>query len=139
VRLRLAIATVVLIGVISFLAVPTFAPATDKSERVMLQLIDEGKVSVPVVRGNQVTFFAEGDGGLSPRLVSDLTGWGERPDGTFDFNVGKMHLIGGTNWYSLTANADAAARIEYLYSYGAGDYRLDPRNPRKAPRVGGDA
>jgi hypothetical protein len=139
VRLRLILATIVLIGVISYLAVPAFAPAADKSERVMLQLIAEGKVSVPVVRGNQVTFFAEGDGGSSPRLVSDLTGWGERPDGTFDFTVGKMHQIGGTNWYSLTAHAADSARIEYLYSYGAGDYRLDPRNPRRAPRVGGDA
>jgi enterochelin esterase-like enzyme len=71
--------------------------------------------------------------------VSDLTGWGERPDGSFDFNVGKMHQIAGTNWYSLTARATYTSRIEYLFSYGAGDYRLDPHNARKSPRVGGDA
>jgi enterochelin esterase-like enzyme len=139
VRLRVVIAAAVTIGVIGLLSVRTFAPAADKAERVMLQLIANGKVAIPVVRGNQVTFFAEGAGGLSPRLVSDLTGWGERPDGSFDFTVGKMHLIGGTNWYSLTASADPSARIEYLYSYGAGDYRLDPHNTRRAPRVGGDA
>jgi enterochelin esterase-like enzyme len=139
VRLRLVIATIVLIGVISFLAVPAFAPSSIATERAMLQLIESGKAGVPLVRGHQVTFFAEGDGGLSPRLVSDLTGWGERPDGSFDFTVGKMHQIAGSNWYSLTAQADPAARIEYLFSYGAGDYRLDPHNTRKAPRVGGDA
>ena len=128
-----------MIGVISFLAIPAFAPPSDKAERTVLQSIEKGEMSVPVVHGNQVTFFAQGDGGLSPRLVSDLTGWGERPDGSFDFTVGKMHQIAGSNWYSLTAQAGSSARIEYLFSYGAGDYRLDPHNPRKAPRVGGDA
>jgi len=139
VRLRIVIAIIVLIGVIGFLSVPARAPAANAADRAMLQLVESGQARVPVVRGDQVTFFAEGDGGLSPRLVSDLTGWGERADGSFDFSVGKMQQIAGTNWYSLTAHADASARIEYLFSYGAGDYRLDPRNPRKAPRIGGDA
>jgi enterochelin esterase-like enzyme len=139
VRLRLVIAVIVVVGVIAFFSAKTSAPEADKADRAQLPDIEGGRVSVPVVRGNQVTFFAQGEGGLSPRLVSDLTGWGERADGSFDFTLGKMHLIAGTNWYSLSAHADPAARVEYLFSYGAGDYRLDPRNSRKAARVGGDA
>ena len=138
-RLRLLVATVVVIGAIGFFSISTLAPVADKRQSQSLALIERGELAVPVVRGQTVTFYAQGDGGLSPRLVSDLTGWGERADGTFDFAVGKMHQLAGTNWFSLTANADRTARIEYLFSYGAGDYRLDPRNPRKAPRVGGDA
>jgi enterochelin esterase-like enzyme len=139
VRLRLLAAVVVVIGVIGFLSIRTFAPVADKAESALLPAIERGEVAVPVVRGREVTFYAQGEGGLSPRLVSDLTGWGERADGTFDFTVGKMHQIAGTNWFVLSAHAALSARIEYLFSYGAGDYRLDPRNPRKVMRVGGDA
>jgi enterochelin esterase-like enzyme len=139
VRLRLLAALVVLLGVVGFYSIPTLAPSSDKAEGALVGQIERGELSVPVVRLNAVTFFAQGEGGVSPRLVSDVTGWGERADGTFDFTVGGMHQIAGTNWYSLTAPARDSARIEYLFSYGAGDYRVDPRNPRKASRVGGDA
>lgn len=138
-RLRLLAAGLVLIGGIGFYSIRTLAPATDRAEGALIRQIESGELSVPVIHLNAVTFYAQGEGGLSPRLVSDLTGWGERSDGTFDFTVGRMHQVGGTNWYSLTAPAMDSARIEYLFSYGAGDYRMDPRNARKAARVGGDA
>jgi len=38
-----------------------------------------------------------------------------------------------------TARLDQAARIEYLFAYGVGDFRVDPRNPRKVQRATGDA
>jgi len=37
-----------------------------------------------------VTFLARRDGVQVPRIVSDVTGWGERIDGTFDTTVGTM-------------------------------------------------
>lgn len=86
-----------------------------------------------------VTFLAKADGKDVPRIVSDATGWGERADGTFDFNVGKMARVVGTEWYSLEVKVEPYSRIEYLISYSAGDLRLDPHNPRKVQRVGGPA
>lgn len=86
-----------------------------------------------------VTFLAKADGKDLPRIVSDATGWGERADGTFDFNVGKMARVVGTEWYSLEVKVEPYSRIEYLISYSAGDLRLDPHNPRKVQRVGGPA
>lgn len=138
-RLRLVVALVVVLGVFVFLSKTTSAPEADKAERAELPRIERGETAVPVVRGSEITFYAQGDGGSSPRVVSDLTGWGERADGTFDFTVGKMHSIAGTNWFTLTARAEPSARIEYLFTYGAGDYRLDPRNPRTVRRATGDA
>jgi enterochelin esterase-like enzyme len=78
-----------------------------------------------------VTFFAKRDGSRVPRVVSDITGWGERLDGTFDFNAGRMARVGRSDWYFLQARVAARARIEYLLAYGLTDYRLDPRNPRQ--------
>lgn len=138
-RLRLLVAIVVLVGVIGYLSIPTFAPEGDKAERGLLPSIESGQTAVPVVRGDQVTFYAQGDGGSSPRLISDLTGWGEKPGGDFDFTVGKMHSIAGTNWFTLTARLDPLARVEYLFAYGVGDFRVDPRNARKVRRATGDA
>jgi enterochelin esterase-like enzyme len=139
VRLRLVAAAIVVIGGIAFWSTTTRAPEEDRTARPQAQAIENGTMAVPVVTASDITFYAEADGTTPPRLVSDLTGWGERPDGTFDFNVGQMRRLSGTNWYSLTARAAATARIEYLFAYGAGDYRLDPRNPRRAERVGGPA
>lgn len=139
VRLRLIAAAVVLAGVFAYFTTSTKAPEADLEERPLVLSIESRNTPVPVVNGSTVTFYAEADGTSAPRLVSDLTGWGEKPDGTFDFTVGRMHNIAGTRWYSLSAHAALSARIEYLFSYGAGDYRTDPRNPRKVSRVGGDA
>jgi enterochelin esterase-like enzyme len=79
-----------------------------------------------------VTFLARSSGGQPPRVVSDVTGWGESIDGRFDFNAGAMRRIEGTGWYSLEAQVGSRARIEYLFSYRQTDYRLDPHNPRRA-------
>ena len=138
-RLRLVAALVVVVGVFAWLSNTTSAPEADNVERAEIPRIERGETAVPTVNGDQITFYAQGDGGSSPRVVSDLTGWGERADGTFDFAVGKMHEVAGTNWFTLTARAEPAARVEYLFAYGAGDYRLDPRNPRKVRRATGDA
>ncbi len=138
-RLRFLVAVIVLIGVIGYLSVPARAPMADRAERELLPAIESGTVAVPIVKGDTITFLAEGDAGAAPRVVSDLTGWGERADGGFDFTVGRMRPIAGTSWFTLTARTNPAARIEYLFAYGAGDYRLDPRNPRKATRVTGEA
>jgi len=107
--------------------------------------IETGTRTTPLI-GDQprrgmptVTFLAKADGKDVPRIVSDATGWGERPDGNFDFNVGKMKRVGGTEWYSLQVKVEPYARIEYLITYSAGDLRLDPHNPQKVQRVGGPA
>lgn len=123
----------------AYLSTSTRAPAEDRTLGAELRAIENGTLTVPVVSANQVTFYARADGTTRPRIVSDLTGWGEKADGTFDFDIGRMRRIDGTDWYSLTAHAASNARIEYLIAYGAGDYRLDPNNPRRAERVGGPA
>lgn len=138
-RLRLIAALVVVIGVMAYLSTSTRAPADDHTLSAELQAIENGTLAAPVVSANQVTFYARADGTTKPRIVSDLTGWGEKPDGTFDFDSGRMRRVDGTDWYALTAHAASNARIEYLIAYGAGDYRLDPHNPRRAERVGGPA
>jgi enterochelin esterase-like enzyme len=78
-----------------------------------------------------VTFFARSADGREPRIVSDVTGWGEHVDGTFDATVGRMTQVGRTDWYSLQARVAPGARIEYLIAYALGDYRVDPHNPRR--------
>lgn len=88
-------------------------------------------IGAPAAGGDvTVTFLARAEGGRAPRIVSDVTGWGEHADGTFDFTVGTMTRVGASDWYSLQASVARRARIEYLIAYDAGDYRLDPHNPR---------
>jgi enterochelin esterase-like enzyme len=100
--------------------------------------IEAGRTTTPLVSGGgggsdaTVTFLAQRLGGLVPRIVSDVTGWGEHIDGTFDFTAGTMGRIGQTDWYSLQAPVAPGARIEYLIAYGLTDYRLDPHNPRQS-------
>jgi enterochelin esterase-like enzyme len=88
-------------------------------------------IGVPAVDGSTtVTFLAKADAGRAPRVVSDVTGWGESVDGNFDIGAGAMRPIAGTKWFSLEARVAPAARIEYLIAYGQADYRRDPHNPR---------
>lgn len=86
-----------------------------------------------------VTFVAKRVDGREPRIVSDVTGWGEHTDGTFDFGAGAMARVGQTEWYALQARVAPRARIEYLIAYAPSDYRLDPHNPRQSggPQRGG--
>ena len=97
-------------------------------------------VGEPVAGGDAtVTFLAKRSSGREPRVVSDVTGWGEHADGTFDFTAGTMTPVGRTDWYSLQANVALRARIEYLVAYAPTDYRIDPYNPRQTagPQFGG--
>jgi len=107
--------------------------------------IEAGRKTTPLIGESTaggdatVTFLAKRNGGLVPRIVSDVTGWGESTDGTFDFTAGTMARVGRTEWYALQTNVAPRARIEYLIAYGLADYRLDPHNPRQAagPQLGG--
>jgi enterochelin esterase-like enzyme len=83
-----------------------------------------------------VTFLAEITGEQAPRVVSDVTGWGENvADGTFDLTAGTMTRVGSTSWYRLEAQVAPGARVEYLIVHGV-DYGTDPHNPRQAPYHG---
>ncbi len=107
--------------------------------------IEAGRATTPLIGnstaggGMTVTFLARSAGGQSPRIVSDVTGWGEQPDGTFDLTAGTMRRVGRTDWHSLQVDVAPRARIEYLIAYELTDYRLDPYNPRQAagPQLGG--
>lgn len=150
---RFVFGVLVALGVaaVSYLSVPLHAPESGGGNSGAAALaeavrrIDAGKSLTPLI-GEQprrglptVTFLARVDGKDAPRIVSDVTGWGERADGNFDFKAGKMTRIPGTEWFSLETKVEPYARIEYLIAYGAGDYRMDPFNPRKVQRVGGPA
>jgi enterochelin esterase-like enzyme len=125
-------------------------PAPDRALRGLEGLIPEieaGRRATPIVgeltsTGEApVTFLAKRVGGQVPRVVSDVTGWGEHIDGTFDFAVGTMTRVADTDWFSLQTIVAPRARIEYQIAYGQTDYRLDPHNPRRSagPEVGGAA
>jgi enterochelin esterase-like enzyme len=107
--------------------------------------VEAGRRTTPLIGDPEpggeapVTFLARRAGGREPRIASDVTGWGERPDGTFDFTAGTMARVGRTEWYALRAKVAPGARIEYLVAYAPTDYQLDPHNPRRAagPGFGG--
>jgi enterochelin esterase-like enzyme len=99
-------------------------------------------IGEPMAGGDvTVTFLAHSPSGPVPRVVSDVTGWGEHIDGTFDVAVGAMKRVGSSDWYSLQATVAPRARIEYQLAYAQTDYRLDPHNPRRSsgPTFGGAA
>jgi enterochelin esterase-like enzyme len=116
----------------------THPGGTDGALRAAIAEIEAGRRATPLIgqltAGGErvVTFLARGDGRLTPRIVSDVTGWGEHLDGTFDFGAGRMMPVEGTAWYRLDAAVAPRARIEYLIAYGPTDYRLDPHSARPA-------
>jgi hypothetical protein len=124
--------------------VPDSAPTSAEVDAA-IAAIEAGTGTSPLIgeqprRGvPKVTFLAKREGTDPPRVVSDVTGWGERADGSFDPNAGKMTRVGMTEWYALETKVAPYARIEYLIAYGPSDFRLDPHNPRKVQRVGGPA
>jgi hypothetical protein len=67
---------------------PAFADAALKTA---IAEIEAGRKTTPLIGeappGGEatVTFLARRAGGREPRIVSDVTGWGEHVDGTFDF------------------------------------------------------
>jgi enterochelin esterase-like enzyme len=107
--------------------------------------IQSGRLSTPLVAqpspGSDatVTFLVEGTNGEVPRIVSDVTGWGEAPDdSSFDLTIGTMTAVGSSGWYRLETRVAPHARIEYLVVRGATGYQVDPNNPRRAWSPGGD-
>ncbi|TAM48592.1 MAG: hypothetical protein EPN53_09690 [Acidobacteria bacterium] len=144
----LSVAGVVALGVYAWRSGPARprAPAAEATALpAAIAAIEAGSRTTPVVAGPAaggdatVTFLAKRAGGSVPRVVSDVTGWGEHADGTFDVAAGTMTRVGRTEWYSLQASVAPRARIEYLIADGPSDYRLDPHNPRQAagPEFGG--
>jgi len=125
---------------------PDASGGADQALEAAIAEIEAGRATTPLVaqpaRGSDatVTFLVQSIAGEVPRIVSDVTGWGESPDdSSFDLTVGTMTRIGSTGWYRLTARVAPAARIEYLVVHGENDYRADPNNPRLAWTYGGDA
>ncbi len=124
---------------------PDGPDARDRRVKQAAAEVEAGRRTTPVIgepgpTGEvMVTFLAEGEAGRPPRIVSDVTGWGEHIDGTFDFTAGTMARVGETAWYFLQARVAARARIEYRIAYGQADYRFDPHNPRRSagPQSGG--
>jgi len=80
--------------------------------------VESGRRATPLVSNAAadgafgVTFLAKSAGGVAPRVVSDVTGWGEHIDGTFDFRAGAMTRVGQSEWYSLRANVAPRAAAE---------------------------
>ena len=150
--LWLALAIIVVLVATMFLQsgalhAPT-APETNGQPNALSAVVadvEAGRVTTPLV-GDQprrgmptVTFLAKRAGQDAPRIVSDATGWGERADGSFNFNVGKMTRIEQSEWYALEVKVEPYARIEYLIVYGGSEYRVDPHNPRQVQRANGNA
>lgn len=117
---------------------PPTAPAVAATDLVALVAdVESGRRHTPIVGASlpggdvPVTFLARNAAGRPPRIVSDVTGWGERRDGTFDVAVGRMRRIRGTDWYSLEVRVAPGARIEYQIAYAVGENLVDPHNPRR--------
>ena len=151
---RAPLLTLAGVGVLTLAAYALFPPgarrrSTPPAEGARLEAaiaaIEAGRQSTPLVGEAEaggdaiVTFLAERADGPVPRLVSDVTGWGEQADGTFDVAAGTMTRVGRTSWYSLRASVAPGARVEYPIADGPGGYHHDPHNPRQAagPKFGG--
>jgi enterochelin esterase-like enzyme len=111
----------------------------DRALDAAIAEIEAGRKTTPIVQqpapGSDavVTFLVASTDGQVPRIVSDVTGWGESPDdSSFDLTIGTMTRVGSTDWYQLRTQVAPGARIEYLVVYGETDYRIDPNNPRRA-------
>jgi enterochelin esterase-like enzyme len=123
---------------------PGQAGAADRNLDAIIADLEAGRRTTPIIEqpapGSDatVTFLVRSTDGRVPRIVSDVTGWGEKPDDSFfDLHIGTMTQIGSTDWYRLDTEVAAGARIEYLVVHGETDYRVDPHNPRRAWSRGG--
>ena len=140
---RAAVSRAVVTGLLVIIVVScTPDPSANGIDRALAQTIREieaGRATTPLVEqpipGSEatVTFLVKGTGDEVPRIVSDVTGWGVRPDDeTFDLTVGAMTRVGTSDWYRLQTHVAPRTRIEYLVVHGQTDYRVDPNNPRRA-------
>jgi len=138
-----ALKTVALIAVFGAAVSCTRGPdppgAADGSLESVIAEIEAGRGTTPLIvqpapgLDATVTFLVKSTEGQVPRIVSDVTGWGESPDDSaFDLTIGTMTRVGSTDWYRLATRVAPRARVEYLVVYGETDYRVDPNNPRLA-------
>jgi len=118
----------------------------DRSLESAIEEIEAGRATTPLIAqpapGSDatVTFLVKSTEGQVPRIVSDVTGWGESPDDSaFDLTIGTMARVGSTDWHRLETRVAPRARVEYLVVHGETDYRVDPNNPRQAWSRGGHA
>ncbi len=145
-----ALKTVALIAVfgaaVSCARGPDPRGAADRSLESAIAEIEAGRATTPLIAqpapgsDTTVTFLVKSTEGQVPRIVSDVTGWGESPDDSaFDLTIGTMTRVGSTDWYRLETRVAPRARVEYLVVHGETDYRVDPNNPRRAWSRGGHA
>ena len=120
--------------------------AAGRSLESAIAEIEAGRATTPLIvqpapgSDTTVTFLVKSTKGQVPRIVSDVTGWGESPDDSaFDLTIGTMTRVGSTDWYRLETRVAPGARVEYLVVHGETDYRVDPNNPRRAWSRGGHA
>ena len=118
---------------------PDGPDAADRALETTIAEIEAGRATTPLVAqpspGSDatVTFLVQSADGRAPRIVSDVTGWGEAPDDSyFDLTIGTMTQVGSTDWFRLETRVAPRARIEYLVVHAETDYRVDPNNPRQA-------
>jgi len=118
--------------------------AADQALGPVISEIEAGRATTPLIvqpaagSDTTVTFLVKSTDGQVPRIVSDVTGWGESPDDSaFDLTIGTMAQFGSTDWWWLETRVAPRARIEYLVVHGETDYRVDPNNPRRAWSRGG--
>jgi enterochelin esterase-like enzyme len=134
--LRLSLLTLLVAGVLAAGGFWAFHRPAPVPLTAAIADIEAGRRQTPLVGpaaadgSATVTFLAQRADGRPPRIVSDVTGWGESIDGDFDFRAGTMEPVAGTEWFALEARVGRDARIEYLLAYGQADYRRDPHNPR---------
>lgn len=144
--LRLSSTLIAIVGIaVSCARDPDEAGGVDRALEAAIAEIEAGRVTTPLVvqpthgSDTTVTFLVKSIDNQVPRIVSDVTGWGESPDdSTFDLTAGTMTRVGSTDWYQLEAQVTSGARVEYLIVHGQTDYRADPNNPRRAWSRGGD-
>ena len=90
----------------------------------------------PVIQGNRVTFFWEGES--APQLFSDLTGWDEKPRQFKRLPPSSKAASAGPVWScSLTVPRDAYVEY-YFYDPDPQERILDPLNPRTVSNGFGD-
>jgi enterochelin esterase-like enzyme len=83
----------------------------------------------PVIKGRRVSLLIEANGDDVPGVTGDFTAWKALP----------ARRLPRRGWYQFDTTIEPDARLEYLIAYANDDFRVDPRNPRRVPSVGGEA
>ncbi len=141
---RLSVTVAVLILTVSCDSAQEEPGAAEGAHGKAIADVDAGRATTPLIEQTApgtdaaVTFLVHATDGQTPRIVSDVTGWGESPDDSaFDLSIGTMARMGSPDWFQLETEVAPGARIEYLVVHGETDYRVDPNNPRRAWSRGG--